>query len=81
MSPALDVLEGLIANGKIRHGGHPILRMCALNAIAIRDPAGNRKLDKSKDTGRIDGLVALAMAIGTAARKQNTTPEYGIFFL
>jgi len=38
------------------------------NAIATRDPAGNRKLDKSKATGRIDGMVALAMAIGAATR-------------
>lgn len=66
MAPALDALEGIIANKKLRHGGHPILRMCALNAIATKDPAGNRKLDKSKPTGRIDGMVALAMAIGIA---------------
>jgi phage terminase large subunit-like protein len=37
--------------------------------VATRDPAGNRKLDKSKDTGRIDGLVALAMAMGAATRE------------
>lgn len=68
MAPALDALESIVANGKLRHGGHPVLRMCALNAIAVKDPAGNRKLDKSKPTGRIDGLVALAMAIGAASR-------------
>jgi phage terminase large subunit-like protein len=66
MAPALEALEELLLNGKIRHGGNPILRMCATNAIATRDPAGNRKLDKSKATGRIDGMVALAMAIGRA---------------
>jgi phage terminase large subunit-like protein len=41
--------------------------MCAANAVATRDAAGNRKLDKSKATGRIDGLVALAMAFGRAS--------------
>jgi phage terminase large subunit-like protein len=66
MTPALDALEHALMDGKLRHGGNPVLRMCAANAVATRDPAGNRKLDKSKATGRIDGLVALAMALGRA---------------
>lgn len=67
MSPALDVLEGDLLNGRIRHGMHPILTMCAANAVVSQDPAGNRKLDKNKASGRIDGMVALAMAVGAAA--------------
>lgn len=67
MTPALDTLEHVLLEGRLNHGGHPVLRMCAANAVATRDPAGNRKLDKAKATGRIDGLVALAMAIGRAA--------------
>jgi phage terminase large subunit-like protein len=66
MSPALDALEVELANNRVRHGGHPTLTWCAANAITKRDEAGNRKLDKSKDTGRIDGMVALAMAMGKA---------------
>ena len=58
MAPALDALEAELLNGKIRHGGNPVLEMCARHAIVVRDPAGNRKLDKSKATSRIDGLVA-----------------------
>lgn len=67
MTPALETLEAELVEGKLRHGGHPVLNMCAANAVAIMDAAENRKLDKSKATGRIDGLVALAMAIGGAA--------------
>lgn len=67
MSPALDALEADLLNGAVRHGGHPVLAMCAANAVAVPDPAGNRKLDKSKATGRIDGMVALAMAEGVEA--------------
>lgn len=63
MSPALDALEGALLNGKMRHGNHPVLTMCAANAVETKDPAGNRKLDKSKANGRIDGMVALAMAL------------------
>ncbi len=77
MTPALEALDNLLLNGKIRHGGHAILRWCAYNAVAVRDPAGNRKLDKSKTTGRIDGLVALAMAIGRAAAQ--ATPEVSVY--
>ena len=68
MAPALDSLEAELANGRLRHGGNPVLTWCAANAIAVSDPAGNRKLDKAKSTGRIDGMVALAMALAQAAK-------------
>jgi phage terminase large subunit-like protein len=66
MSPALRDFESLILERKIRHGGHPLLNMCAANAIVTTDPAGNRKLDKERASGRIDGMVALAMALAAA---------------
>ena len=56
MAPAVDKLEQLVLGHKLRHGDNPVLNMCAANAIAERDPAGNRKLNKAKSTGRIDGL-------------------------
>jgi len=64
MSPALRELEAMLLSRKLRHGAHPVLTMCAANAVTTGDPAGNRKLDKQKATGRIDGMVALAMAVG-----------------
>ena len=70
MSPAVDKLERLVADRKIRHGGNPILNMCAANAVADRDPAGNRKLNKGKSVGKIDGLVALAMALGAESHEE-----------
>ncbi|MBF8722698.1 terminase large subunit [Pseudomonas guariconensis] len=66
MAPALDALEAELLNGRVAHGGHPVLTFCAANAVAVKDPSGNRKLDKSRRTGRIDGLQALAMAFGAA---------------
>lgn len=66
MAPAIDKLEEILLNGNLAHGDHPVLRMCAANAVVVKDPAGNRKLDKHKTTGRIDGMVALAMAIGVS---------------
>lgn len=70
MSPALRELEALLLARKIRHGAHPVLTMCAANAVTTGDPAGNRKLDKQKATGRIDGMVALAMAVGVMPEAQ-----------
>lgn len=64
MSPALRELESRLLAKKLRHGNHPVLTMCAANAVAVSDPAGNRKFTKSKVSGRIDGMVALAMALG-----------------
>lgn len=66
MSPALRDLEALLLNGRIAHGGHPVLTMCMMNATVKIDPSGNRKLDKQKSRGRIDGAVALAMAAAMA---------------
>lgn len=70
MAPAVDLLERCVAEGLLRHGGNPVLKMCATNAVVTRDPAGNRKLDKSKANGRIDGLVALAMALAVSGKHE-----------
>lgn len=66
MAPAIDATEIEFLHERVRHGGHPVLTMCAATAVVVKDPAGNRKLDKSKSTGRIDGMVSLAMAMGSA---------------
>jgi len=64
MGPAIDALESALLNEQVAHGGNPVLTMCMANARIERDAAGNRKLNKAKATGRIDGAVALAMALG-----------------
>jgi phage terminase large subunit-like protein len=51
MSPALRDLESIILERKLRHGGQPVLGMCAMNAVIDRDPAGNRKLSKKRAAG------------------------------
>lgn len=82
MSPAMRDLEVAILEGRLRHGGHPVLTMCAANAVVNADPAGNRKLDKAKSSGRIDGMVATVMAFGVAPLMQEqAAPEPRIMFL
>jgi len=64
MSPAIRALEERLLGKKLKHGNHPVLAMCAANATVATDPAESRKFIKGKATGRIDGMVALAMAVG-----------------
>jgi phage terminase large subunit-like protein len=70
MSPAIRELEQLIRDKKLAHGNNPILTMCVANTVIVKDDAGNRKPSKRKSAGRIDGLVALAMAAGVAPLHQ-----------
>ena len=70
MAPAIDEIERLMFEKRLRHGGHPILKWNAANAVAVGDPSGNRKLDKTRSRERIDGLVALVMALATAKRHE-----------
>lgn len=64
MSPSIETFEAMLLNGEIAHNGHKVLTMCAGNAVTDQDPAGNRKLDKEKATGRIDLIIAAVMAAG-----------------
>jgi phage terminase large subunit-like protein len=65
MSPALRELESRLLNAKLMHGNHPVLTMCAANAVVVDGPtAGTRKFGKPNQTRRIDGMVSLAMAVG-----------------
>lgn len=79
MSPALRTLESVLLDGRMAHGGHPVLTMCAANAVVTSDPAGNRKLDKAKATGRIDGMVALTMAMSVASTYEEDDDDISDF--
>lgn len=83
MSPAIRALEARLLAKKIRHGKHPVLTMCAANAVVVKDPAENRKFTKSKASGRIDGMQALAMAVGVMpmATPPKPPPKYQMLVL
>lgn len=76
MAPALDGLEAELLNQRVRHGNHAVLTWNAANAVAERNATGARKLEKVKSTGRIDGLVALAMAMRLALTYRAPAEEY-----
>jgi phage terminase large subunit-like protein len=75
MSPAIRALEERLLGGKLKHGAHPVLTMCAANAIVVKDPSENRKFTKSKASGRIDGMQALAMSVGVMPMAETKGPS------
>lgn len=77
MSASITALEDSLLNGTLRHGNHPVLTWCINNARVESDAAGNRKFDKRKATGRIDGAVALAMVRGLSVG--NNAPAFQFF--
>jgi phage terminase large subunit-like protein len=76
MSPAVDRFETAILNRTLQHNGHPVLTMCAANAVTDTDPAGNRKLNKARAMGRIDLIVAAVMAYASAAANPESEGSY-----
>lgn len=76
MSAPTKELEKLILSQRLAHGGNPVLAWMADNLVAREDPAGNIKPDKERSTERIDGMVALIMAIDRATRHEDHRSVY-----
>ena len=76
MSPPTKELMRIVLEHKLCHGGHPVLRWNMDNAFVRTDPAGNLKLDKEKSTEKVDGAVALVMAMDRAMKNQGGDSVY-----
>jgi phage terminase large subunit-like protein len=61
-APTKRLLE-LVMTQVLAHGGNPVLRWMASNVIVQQDPAGNVKPNKKRSREKIDGIVALIMAL------------------
>ena len=76
MSPPTKELMRLVLERRLNHGGHPVLRWNMDNAYVRTDPAGNLKIDKEKSTEKVDGAVALVMALDRAMKHQGGGSVY-----
>jgi len=76
MSPPTKELLKLVLSERLRHGGNPVLWWMADNMVVETDAAENYKPNKKKSTKRIDGIVALIMAIDLATRHENDGSVY-----
>ncbi len=83
MAAPMRELERRLLAKKIHHGGNPVLRWMADNVAVKMDAAGNLKPDKASSQGKIDGIVALVMALDRQMRSQNVRAsayeEHGLF--
>lgn len=77
MAAPMKEFERRLLHGNIRHGGNPILRWMAGNVSVRQDPAGNLKPDKATSQGKIDGIVALVMALDRVMRHEK--PERSVY--
>lgn len=82
MDAALEALEDDLLENLLRHGNHPVLTAASANAAIEESPAGLRRFAKQRSRGRIDPVVALAMASSARRRKLSVQePEYQMFFV
>jgi phage terminase large subunit-like protein len=75
LGPAWREIEKLVLEGRLRHGGHPVLRWMAGNVEVETDSVGNQKPSKGRSSERIDGIVALDMALGRAMVHLDDAPS------
>jgi phage terminase large subunit-like protein len=82
MSGPIKELERLYMSHRVAHGGHKVLRWMATNVVATKDAAENIKFDRAKSTQKIDGMQAVAMALGRAiAQHEGDTADQGFVSL
>ena len=71
MSPPTKEFYKLLMEGRIQHGGQPVMRWMAGNVVVDTDPAGNIKPTKQKSAEKIDGIVAAIMALDRCIRHED----------
>lgn len=76
MAAPTKELERLVFGKKLQHDNDPVLRWMASNVTVKQDPAGNIRPDKGKSSDKIDGIVALIMALGLSMRYGVETQWY-----
>ena len=74
-----QLLEQLALEGRLRVQFNPCLRWNSSSAVLVADQKSNRCFDKRKSTGRIDGIVALAMALGLLFDEAEATEDLDAF--
>jgi phage terminase large subunit-like protein len=76
-APVLE-FERLVLSRKVAHGGNPVLRWMVSNVSIKQDPAGNKKPDKAASSEKIDGVVALLLALSRYIVTSETGSVYDL---
>jgi phage terminase large subunit-like protein len=73
MPRSVNDFEECIIKDNLNVKPNPVLTWNAASAVLLSDPSGNRKWDKRKATGRIDGIVSASMAVAAAHQSEMST--------
>ena len=76
MSAPCKLLESLVMSKKCHHGGNPVMRWMMSNVAIESDAADNVKISKKRSTEKVDGIVALVMALARASEANDTGSVY-----
>ncbi|MCT8514925.1 terminase large subunit [Chromohalobacter sp. TMW 2.2271] len=79
MSPAMREMEAAITGSRWRHSADPVLTWMASNVVAKSDAKDNIYPRKEKEENKIDGIIAILMALGRAVLTENDEPEQSIY--
>lgn len=79
MSTPTKQIEVLSLQGKLNHASNEVLNWMCSNVVLKKDPSDNWKIDKEKSSEKVDGMVALAMALGVALKDIEEKPEINIY--
>lgn len=75
MSAPSKELERVIVDGALHHGGNPVLRWMASNVTIRYGPDGQIKPDRDRSRDKIDGIIALIMALGRLTAQPDPGPS------
>ena len=81
MPASVEATEEAIIKAELRVAANPCLTWNAASVMMTEDAQGNKKPDKRKATGRIDGIVTLIMAVGVESAKPARAAEYSLHFV
>jgi phage terminase large subunit-like protein len=85
LSDPMKQLDALILDGRIHHDGNPVLTWMMSNVVAHIDAKDNVFPRKDRDESKIDGAVALIMAMSRAlvltGQKRSVYSERGLLTL
>jgi phage terminase large subunit-like protein len=73
LSPIISDFYELLFDSKLKHTNNPVLNWMAQNTIAKENPNGKIMFDREKSSFKIDGIIALLMALGRAINAEKNT--------
>jgi len=72
-------IETLAIQGKLNHGNNDVLNWMCSNVVINLDSNDNYKIDKQRSVEKVDGMVALSMALTLAMKDVEEKEEENVY--